>query len=169
MRRIALLLVPALITLATPAFAQPKAENNRDVLLASWNEIGEKVVKMAEEFPENKYDYKPAGDVRTFADVLRHVAFWNQWVTKTARGEKPDGKPNELPKAQFGTKAAIVAALKSSVADAAAELKKGAASPEPKVVGLWTSFIGHNSEHYGQLVVYYRLNGIVPPASRGSN
>jgi uncharacterized damage-inducible protein DinB len=169
MRRIALLLVPAFITLAVPAFAQPKAENNRDVLLAGWTDIGEKVVKMAEEFPDNKYDYKPAEGVRTFGEVMRHVAFWNQWAAKTARGEKPDGKPNELPKAQYGTKAAIVAALKASVADGAAELKKGSPSPEPKLTGLWSSFISHNSEHYGQLVVYYRLNGIVPPASRGSN
>jgi hypothetical protein len=169
MRRIVLLLVPAFITLAAPAFAQTKAESNRDVLLAGWNDTGEKVMKMAEEFPENKYDYKPAEGVRTFADVLRHVAFWNQWAAKTARGEKPDGKPNELPKAQYGTKAAIVAALKASVADGAAELKKAPASPDPKLTQLWASFAAHNSEHYGQLVVYYRLNGIVPPASRGSN
>ena len=171
MRRIAFLfLVPALVTLAAPAYAQqPAPTTNRDALLANWNDIGGRLVKMAEEFPENKYDYKPVDGVRTFADVLRHVAFWNQWVAKTARGEKPDGKPNELPKAQYGNKAALVAVIKSSVADAAAELKKAPAAPEPKSTGLWTSFIGHNSEHYGQLVVYYRLNGIVPPASRGSN
>lgn len=171
MRRTAfLLLVPALITFAATAHAQQsKPDTNRDVLLAGWNDIGGRVVKMAEEFPENKYDYKPADGVRTFADVLRHVAFWNQWVAKTARGEKPDGKPNELPKAQYATKAALVAVLKSSLADAAAELKKQPASPEARSTSLWTSFIGHNSEHYGQLVVYYRLNGIVPPASRGSN
>jgi len=167
MRYRALLLFVTVFVLAGPARAQqPKPENNRDVLLTGWTEIGEKVVKMAEEFPENKYDFKPTDGVRTFADVLRHVAFWNQWVTKTARGEKPDGKPNELPKAQYGTKAAIVSALKASVADGAAELKKASASPDPKSTGLWMSFISHNSEHYGQLVVYYRLNGVVPPASR---
>jgi hypothetical protein len=37
----------------------------------------------------------------------------------------------------------------------------------PNAAELWMSFISHSSEHYGQLVVYYRLNGIVPPASRG--
>jgi uncharacterized damage-inducible protein DinB len=164
-------LVFALAMSAAPAYAQqaPKPENTRDVLLASWNEIGEKVVKLAEEFPDGKYEYKPADTVRTFADVLRHVAFWNEYVAKTARGEKPDGRPNELPKAQFATKAAIVSALKSSVAAAASELKKAPATPEPSSTGLWTSFINHSSEHYGQLVVYYRMNGLVPPASRGSN
>ena len=157
--------------IAAPARAQqpPRPENVRDVFLANWNEIGEKLVRMIEEFPADKFDYKPTDAVRTFGDVIRHVAFWNQWVAKTARGEKPDGKPNELPKAEYGTKEKLVAVLKSSLADAANELKKQPASPGPREAGLWTSFIGHSSEHYGQLVVYYRLNGIVPPASRGSD
>ena len=169
MRRIAL--VFALVLAASPAFAQqaPKPENTRDVLLAGWNEIGEKFVKLAEEFPEEKYEYKPAATVRSFADVLRHVAFWNDYVAKAARGEKPDGRQNELPKAQYATKGAIVSALKSSLTAAAAELKKAPASPEPRATSLWSSFTTHTSEHYGQLVVYYRMNGLVPPASRGSN
>lgn len=163
-------LVFALVVAAGPAYAQqPKPENTRDVLLGGWNDIGEKFVKLAEEFPEAKYEYKPVDTVRSFADVVRHVAFWNDYVTKTARGEKPDGRPNELPKAQYATKAAIVAALKASQAAGAAELKKAAASLEPRATGLWSSFISHTSEHYGQLVVYYRMNGLVPPASRGSN
>ena len=163
--------IVALAVVVGPAYAQqpPRPENTRDVLLAGWNEVGEKVVKLAEEFPEAKYDYKPVDTVRSFADVLRHVAFWNEYVAKAARGEKPDGRQNELPKAQFATKAAIVAALKSSLATAAAELKKSAANPEPRATSLWTSFISHSSEHYGQLVVYFRMNGLVPPASRGSD
>jgi uncharacterized damage-inducible protein DinB len=162
----------AVLLVAVPsARAQqpPRPENPRDVFVAGWTEVGEKLVKMAEEFPEDKFEYKPADGVRTFGDVLRHVAFWNQWVAKTARGEKPDGKPNELSKAEFGTKAKVVAALKSSVAEAAGELKKQPASPGARETGLWSSFISHSSEHYGQLVVYYRLNGLVPPASRGTN
>lgn len=163
------LLVPAFITASAHAQAPPRPENTRDVLLANWNQIGEKVVKLAEEFPEDKYEYKPTDGVRTFADVLRHVAFWNQYVAKSARGEKPDGRQDELPKAQFATKAAIVSVLKTSLADATSELKKSAASPDAGAAGLWVAFIGHSSEHYGQLVVYYRLNGFVPPASRGSD
>jgi hypothetical protein len=171
MRARSVLFTCVLCLVAASAGAQqpPRPDNNRDVLLANWTDIGEKVVKLAEEFPENKYDYQPTGDVRSFADVLRHVAFWNQYVAKAARGEKPDGKQNELPKAQYATKAAIVAALKSSLADATAELKKSGPSPEPRATGLWVGFTGHSAEHYGQLVVYYRLNKIVPPASRTSN
>lgn len=163
------LAVITLVGLCSPAHAQKAPDNTRDVYLANWNEIGEKLIKMAEEFPEDKYNYKPADGVRSFADVMRHVAFWNQYAAKAARGEKPDGRPNELPKEQFKTKAAIVAALKSSVADGAAELKKQPASPSPRDAALWVPMTGHSSEHYGQLVVYYRLNGLVPPASRGSN
>ena len=138
----------------------------RDVLLEQWTDIGQKVVKMAEEFPAEKYDFRPTPEVRTFADQMRHVAFWNQFVQKSARGEKADGKLNELPKAEYPTKAKIVEAVKQSFADATAELKKAPATPSAKLAGLWVTFTEHSGEHYGQLVVYYRLNGIVPPASR---
>jgi hypothetical protein len=143
--------------------------NIRDVMLTHWNDIGQKVIKLAEEFPEEKYEFKATKDVRTFADVLRHVAFWNQYVAKSARGEKADGSQNELPKAQYATKAKIVAVLKTSLAEATAELKKQPADMPPKTADLFTAFIGHSAEHYGQLVVYYRLNRIVPPASRGGD
>jgi DinB superfamily len=149
------------------AQAAPAADPTlRDVLLAQWSDIGEKVVKLAEEFPEDKYDYRPTPQVRTFADQLRHVAFWNTFVEKTARGEKVDGSINELAKAEYPTKAKIVAALKKSLADATAELKNENAAPAPKRARLWITFTEHSGEHYGQMVVYYRLNGIVPPASR---
>ena len=88
-------------------------------------------------------------------------------MAKSARGEKADGKLNELPKAEYPTKAAVVKALKSSLAEATALLKQGPATPSVKLTNLWVSFTEHSGEHYGQLVVYYRLNGIVPPASRG--
>jgi hypothetical protein len=152
----------------TAAAQTPKPDaTTRDVLLRQWTEIGEKVVKLAEEFPEDKYEFRPVPGVRTFADNLRHVAFWNGYVAKSARGEKADGKLNELPKAEYATKAKIVAALKSSLADATAQLKNGPATPTTKLTDLWVSFTEHSGEHYGQMVVYYRLNGIVPPASRG--
>jgi uncharacterized damage-inducible protein DinB len=157
-----------LSTLASPAGAQPKPPaNSREMLLNHWNDMGDKVVKMAEEFPEQKYDFKPVDGVRTFADVLRHVAFWNNYLARTVRGEKVDTAPNELSKTEYATKAKIVAALKQSVADAAAELQKQPDTPPLKVADGFTAFIGHNGEHYGQLVVYFRLNGLVPPASRG--
>jgi uncharacterized damage-inducible protein DinB len=157
-----------LATTAIHAQDKPKADKAlRDVLLGGWTEVNGKVVQMAESFPEDKYEFKATKDVRSFADVLRHVAFWNDWVVKNVRGEKPDGKPNELPKAQYSTKAQIVAALKKSVDAGVAQLKSSPATPPVNAAEQWMSFISHSSEHYGQLVVYYRLNVIVPPASRG--
>ena len=162
------LLVLICATGAVHAQDKPKADKAlRDVLLGGWTEINGKVVQMAESFPEDKYEFKATKDVRSFADVLRHVAFWNDWVVKSVRGEKPDGKANELPKAQYSTKAQIVAALKKSVDAGVAQLKSSPATPTVNATEQWMSFISHSSEHYGQLVVYYRLNGIVPPASRG--
>ena len=171
--RLVIFAVPFLAMLghAHAAFAQtPKPEpTHRDVLLRHWTEIGDKVVKMAEEFPEDKYNFKPVPEVRTFADNLRHVAFWNIYVSKTLKSEKIDPKQNELPKAEYATKAAIVKALKSSLDEATDLLKKSPPAPSDKVSNLWVSFIEHSGEHYGQLVVYFRLNGIVPPASRTGN
>ena len=140
----------------------------RDVLLAGWTDTGQKLITLAEEFPEDKYDFRPVPEVRTFADQLRHVAFWNIFVQKTARGEPIDAAQNELSKADYPSKAKIVAALKSTFEDATAELRKESSAPAAKRARLWVTFIEHSGEHYGQLVVYYRLNGIVPPASRPS-
>jgi len=166
--RVAVLILSAFASGIGWAQAQTsKPEPNvRDVLLKQWTDIGEKVVQLAEQFPEDKYDFRPVADVRTFADQIRHVAFWNGFVAKSGRGEKADGKANELPKAEYPTKAAIVKALKSSLAEATAVLKQEQGTPSVKLTDLWVSFTEHSGEHYGQLVVYYRLNGIVPPASR---
>jgi hypothetical protein len=167
--RVAVLIVFVFVTLGTGLATAQSAKPEptvRDVLLKQWTDIGEKVVQLAEQFPEDKYEFRPAADVRTFGDQMRHVAFWNGYVAKTGRGEKADGKLNELPKTEYATKAAVVKALKSSLAEATAVLQQGPPTPSPKLTDLWVSFTEHSGEHYGQTVVYYRLNGIVPPASR---
>ena len=170
--RLAVVLVPFLAMLGSaPSSAQTAKPDPvlRDVYLRHWTEIGDKILKMAEDFPEDKYEFRPVPGVRTFADNLRHVAFWNTFVSKTLKNEKIDPKLNELPKAEYPNKAAIVKALKSSLDEATDLLKKSPPTPSDKVSNLWVSFIEHSGEHYGQLVVYFRLNGIVPPASRTGN
>jgi uncharacterized damage-inducible protein DinB len=160
----------AILTGAPVALAQTAAPRPdpvlRDAMAGAWTSITGKLITMAEDFPESKYDFKPVEGVRTFADQLRHVAFWNQYVARTMKGEKVDPAINELSKAEYPTKAAIVAVLKSSAADAAAQMKAQDATPSPKATRLFNTFTEHAGEHYGQLVVYYRLNGIVPPESR---
>jgi uncharacterized damage-inducible protein DinB len=101
------------------------------------------------------------------ADVLRHVAFWNNYVADTARGRKADEAANELPKDQYSTKPEIIDVLKHSAEDAADALQQQRSGLAVETAEMVISFIEHNCEHYGQLAVYARMNGIVPPASRG--
>jgi uncharacterized damage-inducible protein DinB len=138
----------------------------RDVLVTRWSEIGDKMVKLAEEFPEDKYDARPAAEVRSFAEQLRHVAFWNRYVQKTLRREEADGQTNELPRSTYPSKAKIVKVLRTTFDDVAKEIAAMNGSATKSDADTMVSFIEHGGEHYGQLVVYARLNGIVPPASR---
>lgn len=137
-----------------------------DLLATRWTEIGEKIVKLAEEFPENRYDARPLPEIRSFADQLRHVAFWNRWVHKTLRREEADGAANELPSTAYPTKGKIVKVLRTSFDDVGRHLRSSKANGNGSDLDTVVSFIEHGGEHYGQLVVYARLNGVVPPASR---
>ena len=138
-----------------------------ETLVTRWSEIGEKIVKLAQEFPEDRYDARPVPEIRTFADQLRHVAFWNRYVQKTLRREEADGQANELPAATYGTKGKIVKVLRSTFDDVAKELGTMNGKASNADADTMVSFIEHGGEHYGQLVLYARLNGVVPPASRG--
>jgi uncharacterized damage-inducible protein DinB len=136
-------------------------------LIERWEQTSQKLAGLAEEIPENKFDYKPGEDVRSVAAVLRHVAFWNRYVADSARGKKVDDSGNELPRAEFSSKTQILKALEGSAADAGEALKQHSSSLSPETAEMLVTFIEHTCEHYGQLVVYARLNGITPPASRG--
>ena len=138
----------------------------RDVLVTRWSEIGDKMIKLAEEFPEDRYDATPVPEVRSFAEQLRHVAFWNRHVQKTLRREEADGQANELPRASYPSKSKIVKVLRTTFDDVAKELAAMNGSANKTDADTMVSFIEHSGEHYGQLVMYARINGIVPPASR---
>ena len=86
--------------------------------------------------------------------------------SKVVLATKVRGKMGDGPDEQGLSKAAIVKALKSSLAETTKLLKEAPASPGATSTGLWVAFIEHSGEHYGQMVVYYRLNGSVPQASR---
>ncbi len=133
-------------------------------LIVRWEQVCQKLVALVEEIPAKKFDYRPGDGVRTLAEVLRHVAFWNYYVADAARGRKVDETANELPKDKFSTRAQIVDALKRSGAEATEALRENS---NQQMAEMLLTFIEHNCEHYGQLVVYARLNGIVPPVSRG--
>jgi uncharacterized damage-inducible protein DinB len=135
-------------------------------LIERWRQVCQKMTVLAEAVPENIFDYRPVDGVRTFADILRHVAFWNRHVADSAHGRKGDDTANELPKDEFSTKTRIISALKHNAASATEALKENPSGLSPDIAEMVVTFIEHTCEHYGQLVVYARLNGIIPPASR---
>jgi uncharacterized damage-inducible protein DinB len=184
MKRI-LFLAIVLLACAFPAHAQDAikkdaavkpADPELKVVLESWNEIGRKLTAMAEDFPEDKYDFKPTPAQRSFAEQLLHAAGSCYYFTNPAMGQKPPAA--EDPKReQYKSKADIVAFVKKSFADGAAAIQSNGEKglmmevvyyPQQKsrVLDIAYGIIEHSGEHYGQLVVYYRLAGLVPPESR---
>lgn len=149
--------------MATKAIQQDTVSKK---LIARWEQVGRKLTVLADEMPADKFEYMPVDGVRTFADVLRHIAFWNHYVADAASGKKGDDTSNEIPKSKFSTRAQILEAFKRSIVVASNALENRS-DLTPEMAELLVTFIEHNCEHYGQLVVYARLNGIVPPASRG--
>jgi uncharacterized damage-inducible protein DinB len=158
------------------AAVKPAASPSQAVLEA-WNDVGRKLIAMAEDFPEDKLDFKPTPAQRSFAQQLLHAAGANYFFTNLVMGQKPPAE--EDPKRdQYKTKADIVAFVKKSFADGAAAIKtkgdKGMTDllvdpdshQQVRVYDLAYGFIEHCGEHYGQLVGYYRLAGLVPPESR---
>jgi len=146
------------------------------VVLDSWNEIGRKLTAMAEDFPEDKYDFKPTPAQRSFAEQLLHAAGANYYLTNTVTGQKLQAG-EDPQRDQYKTKADIVAFVKKSFADGAAAIQskgeKGLTTEviyfphqKARVLDIAYGLIEHSGEHYGQLVVYYRLAGLVPPESR---
>ena len=104
---------------------------------------------MAKDFPEAKYGYRATKDVRSFGEIIVHVSSGNAYAAKAGRGEKANW--DEIDPKGYTTKAAMVALLEKTIADADATLK---ATPEDrwaKTVQPWLAVIEHAGEHYGQL------------------
>jgi uncharacterized damage-inducible protein DinB len=130
----------------------------------NFDSVNQRVLEMAQDFPSDKYDFRPAKEVRSFGEVVVHVISGNVYAAKAGRGEQVNW--DELNPKDFKGKAEIVAALQKSIADADAALKNTPEERFTKTLRPWIDVIEHAAEHYGQLVVYYRVNGMTPPASR---
>jgi hypothetical protein len=155
------------------------AQSPSQELLRVWNGLGKKLIAMAEDFPEDKYDFRAQKDERTFGENLLHVASDYNEIMNALKGSEVGytGNGDSLRK-KYPSKADIVTFLKQSVANGTelitaqgdTGLTREFISPwgNKMVHGsfAWMGAIEHAGEHYGQLVVYYRLNGLVPPASR---
>src|SRR5262252_2410465 len=153
------------------------ADPEMKVVLDTWNDVGRKLIAMAQDFPEDKYDFKPTPVQRSFAEQLLHAAGANYFFTNPVMGQKPPA--GEDPKrSDYKTKADVVAFVKKAFADGAGAIQskgdKGMndlvvdpfAHQQVRVSDMAWGLLEHSGEHYGQLVVYYRIAGLVPPESR---
>ena len=152
--------------------AQPIA----DSLRTSWNGAKTNIVESAKSLPEADYSFKPVATVRTYGQILGHLAGANYVFCSAAKGEK---SPHEEAAFEaLATKAAISKALDDSIAYCdgvmTAMTDRGLAEPIEMPFGMGKGTrtsallmnINHNNEHYGNLVTYMRMKGIVPPSSR---
>ena len=181
---VALTLLAAGISLQSQAQTQDQAprpaRSRSDEMLDRWNDIGNKLIAMAQDFPEDKYDFKLQKDERTFALNLLHAAALDYVLIRRISGSNlgPDfGEGDNPSRDVFKTKAEVVKFVQQAVADGASVIQKQGDAGLDKTTkffgnrlahnsSIWTFAIEHSGEHYGQLVVYYRANNMVPPDSR---
>lgn len=150
-----------------PAFAQNTLHSTPDVVRGRFKSINQKVLDMARDFPEDKYDFRLKPEMRSFRELIVHIAGGNIYAAKAGAGENVawDEKLEPDPK-NYKTKAAVVAMFEKTSNDADAVLNHLPDSSFAKTVDPWVDVMEHSAEHYGLLVAYYRANGIVPPTSR---
>lgn len=155
--------------LALPALAQdnPLSADAK----AMWTGIKNNNLKAAEKMPEAEYGFKPAPEVRSYGQLVGHIADGNRLICGAAKGE---AYTPSIEKTKT-TKADLVEALKESIAycdavyDAmtdsqAANKVKLFGRERSKLTALFTN-VSHDNEHYGNQVTYLRIKGIVPPSS----
>jgi uncharacterized damage-inducible protein DinB len=177
-------LVALLITFASAQEKKPveppkPAVSPSQELLSHWYYVFRKITTMAEDFPQDKYDFKAQKDERTFGQNLIHIAAAEFNMMSAINGAPmwQFGNEDSLRK-KFTTKEDIVKFVWQA-AKAGEQLIKeqgdAGLTKEYKypwgnhmVHGsyLWYEMLEHTGEHYGQLVVYYRVNGMIPPESR---
>jgi len=178
---VTLLASTSLYSQAQPQNKPPSPARSRsDEMLDRWNDIGNKLIAMAQDFPEEKYDFKLQKDERTFALNLLHAAALDFVLLRRISGSNlgPDfGEGDNPSRDVFKTKAEVVKFVQEAVADGAQVIRQQGDAGFDKTSkffgnrlahnsSIWTFAIEHSGEHYGQLVVYYRANNMVPPDSR---
>ncbi len=162
-----LLLLGLACTARSQEGSQPKTpQTPTQAVLENWNDVGTRLVTMAQDWPEEKYTYKLNPAVRTFQEVILHIAGSNYDLLNHLAGTKVGEAQNDPPVSQYKTKAQTVAYLKKSVEDGAALLQREGDADVLKHLSGWIGYTEHMGEHYGLLVAYYRASGGVPPESR---
>jgi uncharacterized damage-inducible protein DinB len=165
--------VAVVLAAVTPVWAQAPANPFTGVVRASWDGVKKNVAGSAAAMPESEYGFKPAPTVRTFGQILGHLVNEHYAMCSGVKGEKNPQEAIDYEKTT--AKADMVKALTASIAycDAVyAGFSDGAAFGTIELFGEKHSKFGvlqlnvtHDSEHYGNLMTYLRMKGIVPPSS----
>ncbi|HEX3702575.1 MAG TPA: DinB family protein [Vicinamibacterales bacterium] len=167
-------LVAAMLAVATLRPAAQSTTIQSDVL-KDWTSMKETMTKIADAMPEDKFAFKPTPAQRNYGEQILHVAQANVGIIKTLGGKT--AAPTIDAKAT--SKVVILKALADSFDYGIAVIKEqtdqsmAQAVEGPRFIGtatrarlVWDT-IGHAWDEYGAMTVYLRLNGIVPPASKG--
>lgn len=165
------------IFIASPVVAQGANANSASSAVGTagsvWKSVSNYLVRAAEQMPEADYAFRPTADVRSFGQLIGHVAGAQYMMCAVALGEK-DRPENDIEKTKT-TKAELVEALKASSEYCARAYAQSDAdaSAMTKIYGqdhtkLWVlvSNATHDNEHYGNIVTYMRIKGMVPPSSQ---
>jgi len=135
------------------------------------------ILKAADQFPEAKYGFQPTKEVRTFGQVVAHIADANYLFCSVASTEKaPEGSAEKTAKTKADIQKAVIASF--AYCDRAFNALNDTTGAESATIvpinNMKTTRLGalsfdgaHNYEHYGNLVTYMRLNKMVPPSSQG--
>lgn len=169
------LLLAGILLLASTASAQPADSNPyTNGHRQQFRYIATIVTRAAEKVPEEHYSFKPTPEVRSFAEVVGHIVDAHYLLCRAAHEKKFEIKREFEQKP--GSKADLIAALKKSIdycgsafdattdANGTTAVKLGGDRLTPKLLVLAMN-TSHSWEHYGNLVTYMRLKGIVPPTS----
>lgn len=163
---------------ATALEAQQAATPPTDPIVTAvrnnYNATKRFLVASAELMPEADYGFKPVETVRSFGQLLGHVANSQLFYCGSSSGlPRPEGTQGQDFE-KLTTKAELIAALKKSfdycdqayaITDARALELTAGNNPRPRLNAL-VSNATHNFEHYGNIVTYLRIKGLVPPSSQ---
>ncbi len=165
----------ALLTLcAAPAAAQANANPAMGSVKPLWQQTTAYLLAAAEQMPEADYGFKPTPQVRSFGQLIGHIANAQTMICSAAMGETPQGGRNWE---EVTEKAALIEALRGSnaVCERAHGQSDEAAMQTIRMFGQDRTRLGalvlnaaHNFEHYGNIVTYMRIKGMVPPSSQGN-
>ncbi len=159
---------------AQPATPQQNTNPMSSELKQMYTTVKNNLTRMADKMPEEHYGFKATADIRSFGELLAHVADSQANACSAVNGE-----PKSLNAASKTTKADLVAALKESFAicdkafdsltDAKASEMITVRQRQRSKLGALAGTVSHSNEEYGYMAVYMRLKGIVPPSSERRN